>query len=68
MSFIKRKFILRFYTTTKALPNIKQVKFLNKKKFTKAALNKNFKSFVIYIIALEILPASTITIHLLEIV
>lgn len=41
------------------------MKFIDKKKFTKAILNKELKSFIIYILALE---APEITIYLLQIV
>ena len=55
VKFIKlRKLIQRFYTTTKILPIISQIKFINKRKFAKAVLNKNSKIFVMYIAALEI--------------
>ena len=39
--FTNEKFIYRYYTTTKALLTIWQVKIINKKEFAKALLNKN---------------------------
>ena len=40
---------LRFNHTIKALPNFCSVEINNKKEFTKITLNKNIKTFIIYI-------------------
>ena len=40
--------IWRSYTTAKALPTIKRIELINKKEFTKMALDENSKTFVIY--------------------
>ena len=47
--FIKRKFTWKSYTIAKALPTTKQVEIINKKTFTKMALDKNIEAFVVYI-------------------
>lgn len=61
--FIICKLIERLYTTTKSLFTIKQVELINKIEFAKAALNKNFETFVKHIVAFE---ASKIMIHFFE--
>lgn len=55
IQFVEIKLIRRFYTTTKALLIIKQIKLIDKKKFTEAVLDEKLKTFVIYVTALEIL-------------
>lgn len=47
------KLTYRSYTITKALLITNRVEFINKKEFTKAALEKNLETFVVYILALE---------------
>ena len=47
------------YTTKKALPITRRVKIINWKKFAKAALDKNFEAFIVYVSFL----GSRITIH-----
>ncbi len=54
------KLTWRSYIAAKALPITNRVKIINKKKFAKAALNKNFETFVIYVAALEVLTAMSI--------
>lgn len=53
IQFAKKTLIQRFYIIKKSLPFDEQVEFINKKKFAKAAINKIFKIFKIYIIALK---------------
>lgn len=50
------KFIQRFYITIKALPTTSRVKLTNKRDFAKAALDKNSKTFIIYIVTLDAMP------------
>lgn len=53
--FIKKELIWRSYTTTEALPTIKKVKLIDKKKFATAGIDKNSEIFIIHMIALDIL-------------
>lgn len=51
------------------MPIIKQIKFIDRKKFAKTALDKNSKNFVVYVVALETLSESAkMIIHFLQIV
>lgn len=62
VEFTKRgKFIWRSYTNAKALSTTNRVEFIDKKKFAKVALDKNLKTFIIYVSALE---ATENSIHL----
>ena len=54
--FIEKEFTWRSYTTTKALPTTKQVELINKKEFAKAALDKNFETFVVYVVSFSSTP------------
>lgn len=63
-SFNIRRLTWRSDTTAKALPTTSRIKLINKKEFTKAALDTNSKTFVIYIVALEI--PTTMLIHFLR--
>ena len=64
IKFAAQKLTQRSYTTAKALPMIKQVEFINKKEFTKAAQDKQLEIFVVHVAALEVLPKSAkMTIH-----
>lgn len=47
--FIEKKLIWRSYLTAKSLPIIKLVELINKKKFVKAVLNENIKTFVMHV-------------------
>ena len=58
VQFLKKKLIWRSYIITKALPTIKQVEFINKKKFAKVALDENFKTFIIYMASFNLTLAS----------
>lgn len=63
IQFAKKKLIWRSYITIKALSTVKWVEFIDNKKFIKAALDAESKTFVMHILALEVL-LSEITIHL----
>lgn len=45
----KKKFILKSYTTTEALPTIKQVELIDKKLFAKVTLDENIEALVVHI-------------------
>lgn len=53
IQFIEKKFTWRFYIIAKILLTTKQVEIINKKKFDKTALDKNFEISLIHIIALK---------------
>lgn len=48
------KLTQKFYIITKVLPTTNRVELINKKEFAKAALDKNFETFIIYVAALEV--------------
>lgn len=52
------KFIWRSYTNAKALSTTNKVELIDKKKFAKAAMNKNLKTFIIYVSAFEAIENS----------
>ena len=54
VQFIEKELIWRSYTTAKTLPTIKRIKLINKKEFAKAILDKNFETFVIYVISFNL--------------
>lgn len=60
--FAEQKLIQRFYSIAEALLITKQVKIINKKEFTKIALDTELETFVMYIAALEFLLLG-MTIH-----
>lgn len=45
----------KYYTIGKVLLTTKQINFIDKKKFAKAVLNKESKTFMIYVAALQTL-------------
>ncbi len=51
--FGTEKLIWRSYTAAETLPTTSWVKFIDKREFAKAALDKNFETFVPHIAALE---------------
>ena len=53
IQFAVKELIWGFYTASEALPTIKQVEFIDKKEFAKAALDEEFKTFVMHVAALE---------------
>ena len=62
IQFAKKKLTLRSYTIKKALPTTQKIELINKKKFAKAALNKNIEVFVVHMSFLSL--GSKMTIHL----
>lgn len=54
IQFAKKEIIWRFYIGAKALPNTKQIKLINKKKFAKIMLDENFQAFVIHVTFLNL--------------
>lgn len=58
-----RKLTWRSYDTAEALPTTSQVKLINKKKFTKVALDENSETFVVHIVALKIIEIIDMPIH-----
>lgn len=59
--FGAEKPIWKFYTVVEALSTINKVEIIDKKKYAKIALDRNSKTFVVYVAALEVL--TTILIH-----
>ncbi len=57
--FNTKKLTWRSSTNVEALPTTSWVKLINKREFTKAALDENSKTFVVHVANLEV-----ITIHL----
>ena len=55
--FLEQKLILKSYTAAEALSTTKQVEFIDKKEFAKAALDAKLKTLIIHIIALKALLA-----------
>lgn len=55
IQFAEKKLTWRFYITAKVLPTTKQVELINKK-FAKEALDKNSKTLMVHIAALEAPP------------
>lgn len=49
ISFLKKEIAQKNYTTCKVLRTIKKIELIDKKEFAKAALDKNFKAFVVHI-------------------
>lgn len=60
IEFAEKKLSEKSYITAKALPTIKQVEFIDMKKFAKMILDKDSKIFIIYIAALEVVLAEII--------
>ena len=63
IQFAEKELTWKFYLTKKALPNTQRIKLINKKDLAKAALDKEFITFVVQITALEALLLG-MTIHL----
>ena len=53
---MEKELTWKSWTTAKALPTTKRVKLINKKEFAKAALDKNFETFVVYVASLSSTP------------
>lgn len=54
----------RSYTIVEALPTINRIELIDERKFTKAALDENFETFVMYVTALIATGADNIKVHL----
>ena len=52
IQYIEKKLTWKFYTIAKVLPTTKQVELIDKKKFAKVVLNKNFETFATYMISI----------------
>ena len=65
IQFTEKKLTWRSYTIAKFLSTTKWVELINKKKFAKIALDKDFKTFMVYVLTLETLLAR-IKIHFLK--
>ena len=64
IQFAKKELTWRFYTAAEALPTTKRVELIDRKKFAKAALDEESKTFVIHAAALEApLRLAEMTIH-----
>lgn len=63
ISFLERKLTWNYYTAVKALLTTKWVELIIKKKFVKTVLNEKSKTFVVYILALQV---PQMKIHLLQ--
>ena len=67
IQFAEKELIWRSYIAAEALPTIKRIELIDKKKFAKAALNEKFQTFMVYVSALEALLGSAgMTMHLSE--
>ena len=55
-----KRLIWRIYTAAEVLPIINRVKLINKREFAKAALKKNFETFVMHVATLEMPTAMSI--------
>lgn len=56
IAVIEKEFTWKSYTTADVLLTTRRVELINKKEFTKAALDKNSETFVIYIVSLNLAP------------
>ena len=54
VQFNKREFNWRCYIISEALPATQRIEFINQKEFTKAALDEDIKTLVIYISSLSL--------------
>lgn len=59
--FDKKKLTWKSYTAAKALPIIKQIEIIDKKKFAKTAFDENIEAFLVYVTSLSL---SSISIYL----
>ena len=55
IQFIKKEVTWKSYTTVEALPTTKRITLIDKKEFSKAALNENSETFVVYIASLNLI-------------
>ena len=64
VSFVQKKLIWRFYTTSEALPTTKWVKVIDWKEFAAAALNPDEKAFIVHVASLSL--GSRVAIYLVR--
>lgn len=57
----------RSYTTSRALPTISQLEYIDKGEFIIMALNENLSTFIVYSIALKIIEIVDMAIYLSQI-
>lgn len=60
VQFGAKSFAWKSYIVGNALSIIRQVKLIDKRKFTKAALDKNFETFILHVAA----PRTTTTVEM----
>ncbi len=58
--FGAKKLTWRSHTTVEALPTTSRVELINKRKFAKAALDGNFKTYVVHVATLDVPTAMPI--------
>ena len=56
VQFEKKELSWRFYTIAEVLPTTKQVELINKKEFTKTALDEKSETFVVHVAFLNLAP------------
>ena len=61
IQFAEKELTWRSYTAKKALPTTQRVELIDKKKFAKAALDKNIEAFIVHMSFLSL--RSKMTIH-----
>ena len=52
IKFAQKELTWRFYIAAEALPTTKRVEIIDKKEFTKVALNKYIQAFVVHVTSL----------------
>ena len=53
IQFAEKKLIWKTYIIKETLPNRRQIKLIDQKKFAKVALDENIKAFIVYVRSLE---------------
>ena len=62
--FAEKELVWNRYTTAEALPTIRQVNLIDKKKFAKAALDENSETFMVHVATLKAPESAGIIVHL----
>lgn len=62
--FDDKKLIWKSYSTGKVLLITSKIKFIDKREFTRTALNKNSKTSVMYIATLDVIGTDSIVVFL----
>ena len=65
IQFAEKELTWRSYTTAEALPITKQMEFIDRREFAKAALDEEFETFLVHVIALKA-PLTEMTIYPLQ--